>query len=122
MASISGIDWPLDAHGNHPLTELLLADFMVVDVSEPVAEDGCYFEIEQSLLKGAAYKTCGGRWLNDHSMDTFSHSWSTTATAPRLGSVSTTRRSLPLTSSPISLPRIQTRQRQDGRCPNDASQ
>jgi Domain of unknown function (DUF4331) len=64
------IDWPLDAHGNHPLTELLLADFMVVDVSKPFAEDGCYFEIEQSLLKGAAYKTCGGRWLNDHSMDT----------------------------------------------------
>jgi hypothetical protein len=64
------IDWPLDAHGNHPLTELLLADFMVVDVSKPFAEDGCYFEIEQSLLKGAAHKTCGGRWLNDHSMDT----------------------------------------------------
>ena len=64
------IDWPLDAHGNHPLTALLLADFMVVDVSKPFAEDGCYFEIEQSLLKGAAHKTCGGRWLNDHSMDT----------------------------------------------------
>ena len=33
------IDWPLDAHGAHPLTELLLADFMVVDVSKPYAED-----------------------------------------------------------------------------------
>jgi hypothetical protein len=26
-------DWPLDAQGRHPLTEILLADFMVVDVS-----------------------------------------------------------------------------------------
>jgi hypothetical protein len=64
------IDWPLDAHGTHPLTPLLLADFMVVDVSKPFAEDGCYFEIERMLLKGAAHQTCGGRWLNDHSMDT----------------------------------------------------
>ena len=63
------IDWPLDAQGNHPLTELLLADFMVVDVSKPFSADGCYFEIERMLLKGAAYKTCGGRWLNDDSMD-----------------------------------------------------
>src|SRR5260370_4307559 len=25
------VDWPLDQQGNHPLTELLLADFLVVD-------------------------------------------------------------------------------------------
>jgi hypothetical protein len=64
------IDWPLDAQGTHPLTELLLADFMVVDVSKPFSKDGCYFEIERMLLKGVAHATCGGRWLNDHSMDT----------------------------------------------------
>ena len=45
-------DWPPDAHGNHPLTELLLADFMVVDASKPYAEDS-YLEIERALLKGA---------------------------------------------------------------------
>ena len=28
-------DWPLDAGANHPLTELLLADFLVVDLSKP---------------------------------------------------------------------------------------
>ena len=62
-------DWPPDAKGTHPLTELLLADFMVVDVSKPFAEDDGYFEIERMLLKGAVHQTCGGRWLNDHSMD-----------------------------------------------------
>jgi hypothetical protein len=62
-------DWPPDAHGAHPLTEMLLADFMVVDVSKPYAEVS-YFEIEQALLKGATHNTCGGRSLNDDSMDT----------------------------------------------------
>lgn len=63
-------DWPPGAQGVHPLTELLLADFMVVDVSKPFAEDS-YLEIERMLLKGAPHRTCGGRWLNDDSIDTF---------------------------------------------------
>jgi Domain of unknown function (DUF4331) len=62
-------DWPLDEHGAHPLTELLLADFMVVDVSKPYAEDS-YFEIERALLKGASHETCGGRSPNDDITDT----------------------------------------------------
>ena len=63
-------DWPADAQGTHPLTEFLLADFMVVDVSKPFAEHS-YLEIEQMLLKGALHQTCGGRSLNDDSIDTF---------------------------------------------------
>ena len=62
-------DWPPDAHGAHPLTELLLADFMVLDVSKPYAEDS-YFEIERALLKGASHQSCGGRSLNDDVGDT----------------------------------------------------
>jgi hypothetical protein len=62
-------DWPLDEHGNHPLTELLLADFLVVDVSKPFAEVS-YFEIESAMLRGVAHQTCGGRWLNDDIVDT----------------------------------------------------
>jgi Domain of unknown function (DUF4331) len=62
-------DWPPDTNGAHPLTELLLADFMVVDVSKPYAEDS-YFEIERALLKGASHETCGGRSLNDDVADT----------------------------------------------------
>lgn len=63
-------DWPADAQGTHPLTEFLLADFMVVDVSKPFAEHS-YLEIEQMLLKCTLHQTCGGRSLNDDSIDTF---------------------------------------------------
>jgi Domain of unknown function (DUF4331) len=62
------IDWPLDQHGNHPLTELLLADFLVVDASKPFSETS-YFEIEQAMLEGRPHATCGGRWLNEDLVD-----------------------------------------------------
>ena len=62
------VDWPLDQHGNHPLTELLLADFLVVDASKPFCETS-YFEIEQAMLEGRAHATCGGRWLNQDLVD-----------------------------------------------------
>jgi hypothetical protein len=62
------IAWPLDEQGNHPLTELLLADFLVVDVSKPYSESSC-FEIEQALLHGRRPETCGGRSLNDDIVD-----------------------------------------------------
>ncbi|HVP34255.1 MAG TPA: DUF4331 family protein [Steroidobacteraceae bacterium] len=63
-------DWPLAANGTHPLTELLLADFMVVDVSKPFSEAST-LEIEQAMLKGTPHQTCGGRPLNDDCMETF---------------------------------------------------
>jgi hypothetical protein len=63
-------DWPLDHSGNHPLTELLLHDFLVVDVSKPFAEDS-YFEIEEAMLEGRAHATCGGRSLNEDVMDKY---------------------------------------------------
>jgi hypothetical protein len=62
------IDWPFDPHGNHPLTKLLLADFLVVDASKPFAETS-YFEIERSMLEGRTHVTSGGRWLNQDFMD-----------------------------------------------------
>lgn len=60
--------WPLDDQGNHPLTELLLADFLVVDMSKPYCEDSC-FEIERALLAGRPHATCGGRSPNDDIVD-----------------------------------------------------
>jgi hypothetical protein len=51
------------------LTELLLADYLVVDVSKPYAEDS-FFEIEQAMLQGQPHTTCGGRSLNDDIIDT----------------------------------------------------
>jgi hypothetical protein len=65
------IDWPPDEHGNHPLTELLLADFLVVDTSKPFTDDGGYLEIERALLSGRPHTTCGGRPLNDDIVDIF---------------------------------------------------
>jgi Domain of unknown function (DUF4331) len=62
-------DWLPDPHGGHRLTEFLMADFMAVDVSKPFAEDS-YLEIERRVLKGEQHHTCGGRWLNDDSIDT----------------------------------------------------
>lgn len=43
---------------------------MVIDLSKPFLEDS-YLEIERALLTDADHKTCGGRSLNEDSMDTF---------------------------------------------------
>ena len=64
------IDWPLDAEGTHPLTELVLADHLVVDISKPYAERGSFLEIEQAVRRGVTHQTCGGRAPNDDVMDT----------------------------------------------------
>ena len=64
------VDWPLLADGSHPLTELLLHDFLVVDVSKPFM-DGTSLEIERAMLAGRTPATCGGRWLNDNYMDSY---------------------------------------------------
>ncbi|GLS41506.1 hypothetical protein GCM10010869_71030 [Mesorhizobium tianshanense] len=61
-------DWPLDKNGTHPLTEMLLADFLVVDMSKSFDEDG-YLEIELAMLDGTEHKTCGGRWVNHDIVD-----------------------------------------------------
>jgi hypothetical protein len=76
-------DWPLDAEGIHPLCELLLTDFLVVDVTKPFDEDG-YLEIERALLRGAAPTTCGGRTLNHDMVDTFLTLLVTNGNGPRV--------------------------------------
>jgi hypothetical protein len=63
------VDWPLDENGAHPLTELVLADFLVVDVTKPYAEQGSFLEIELAAREGRAHETCGGRAPNDDVMD-----------------------------------------------------
>jgi hypothetical protein len=64
------VDWPADENGAHPLTELVLADFLVVDVTKPYAEQGSFLEIELAARAGRGHQTCGGRALNDDVMDT----------------------------------------------------
>ncbi len=64
------VDWPLDPDGVHALLELFRADFMVIDLSKPYAQQS-YFEIERSALKRMPHQTCGGRTLNDDALETF---------------------------------------------------
>ena len=61
--------WPIDESGTHPLTELLLQDFLIVDASKPYSERS-YFDIEMDALQGRTPSTCGGRSLNDNFIDT----------------------------------------------------
>ena len=63
-------DWPRDENGAHPLTELVLADFLVVDFTKPYAEQGSFLDIELATRAGRAHETCGGRAPNDDVMDT----------------------------------------------------
>ena len=63
-------DWPIGEDGSHPLTELVLADYLVVDVTKPHVEQGSFLEIELSARRGETHVTCGGRTLNDDVMDT----------------------------------------------------
>jgi hypothetical protein len=62
-------DWPADGNGAHPLTELVLADYLVVDVGKPYTEQGSFLEIELAAGEGRPHETCGGRSLNDDVMD-----------------------------------------------------
>ena len=77
------VDWPLDQVGNHPLTELLLHDFLVVDMSKPFSETS-FFEIEQAMLEGRAHTTCGGRWLNEDLVDTLLTLYVNAGKGPRI--------------------------------------
>ena len=63
-------DWAKEENGDHPLTDLVLADFLVVDVTKPYVEHGSYLEIELAARHGHEHQTCGGRTLNDDVMDT----------------------------------------------------
>src|SRR3954468_7929083 len=63
-------DWSGGGNGGHPLTELVLADFLVVDVTKPYVEQSSFLEIELAARQGREHQTCGGRTLNDDVMDT----------------------------------------------------
>ena len=62
-------DWS-SGNGSHPLTDLVLADFLVVDVTKPYVEQGSFLELELAARRGEPHETCGGRTLNDDVIDT----------------------------------------------------
>lgn len=51
------------------LADLLLNDFLVIDLAKPSGSDA-FFEIERALLDGRDHVTCGGRKPADDIMDT----------------------------------------------------
>jgi Domain of unknown function (DUF4331) len=61
-------DWPLGSGGRHPLRDIFVRDYLIVDVTHPFAPGG-FLEIERSLLDGQPNKTAGGRWLDDDILD-----------------------------------------------------
>jgi hypothetical protein len=77
------MDWPLGDNGAHPLTDLLLNDHLIIDVSKPYAEDS-FFEIERAVLQDSVHTTCGGRSLNDDVMDTLYTLLFSSGNAPRI--------------------------------------
>jgi hypothetical protein len=70
------VQWPT-TDGVHPLTELVLADHLVVDPSRPYVERGSFLEVERSVMGGRPHGTCGGRALNDDVIDTLYTFWVT---------------------------------------------
>jgi hypothetical protein len=64
------VDWPADDNGDHPLTSLVLADHLAVDIGKQYQEHGSFLEIERAVMGGREHGTCGGRALNDDVMDT----------------------------------------------------
>jgi len=64
------VDWAANENGDHPLTDLVLADYLVVDLTKPYQESGSFLEIELAAMHGREHETCGGRALNDDVMDT----------------------------------------------------
>ena len=64
------VDWSTNGNGGHPLTELVLADYLIVDLTKPYAEQGSFLEIELAARRGEPHETCGGRAPNDDVMDT----------------------------------------------------
>lgn len=60
--------WPLGPDGHHPLRDLLIDDFLILDLAHPFAP-GDFLEIERALIDSRPHKTAGGRWLDDDILD-----------------------------------------------------
>ena len=72
LAFFDGLDgdtaWPLQQDGRHPLRDLLLGDYLILDITRPFAP-GQFLKIEKAALAGRSPESCGGRWLDDDILD-----------------------------------------------------
>jgi len=62
------VDWPLEADGKHPLRDLLVDDYLILDLARPFVP-GSFLEIERAMLDGRPHESSGGRWLADDILD-----------------------------------------------------
>jgi hypothetical protein len=72
LAFFDGLDgdtaWQLEPDGRHPLRDLLMDDFLILDVAHAFAP-GSFLEIERALINKRLHTSAGGRWLDDDILD-----------------------------------------------------
>ena len=72
LAFWGGLDgktaWPLAPDGGHPLRDLIVKDFLILDLAHAFAPGG-FLEIERALVNNRPHKSGGGRWLDDDILD-----------------------------------------------------
>ena len=72
LAFFDGLDgktaWPLGPDGRHPLRDLLIGDFLILDLALEFVP-GSFLEIERSLIDNRPHESAGGRWLDDDILD-----------------------------------------------------
>ena len=102
------IDWPLQPDGTHPLTELYLGDYLVVDVAKPYAEDS-YLEIERLSYRAARTRPAVAGRSTTTQATRISRSSSRAGMARASATVSTRRLCERRTASPTCQRRTPTR-------------
>jgi hypothetical protein len=72
LAALDRLDghtaWPLCPDGRHPLRDLLIDDFLMLDLAHGFAP-GQFLAIERAMLDGRPAEGSGGRWLDDDILD-----------------------------------------------------
>ncbi|UVC17904.1 DUF4331 domain-containing protein [Mesorhizobium onobrychidis] len=72
LAFWDGLDsktaWPSEPDGRHPLRDLLMDDFLILDLGQAFAP-GSFLEIERALIDNRPHASAGGRWLDDDILD-----------------------------------------------------
>jgi hypothetical protein len=72
LAFFDGLDgrisWQPADEGRHPLRDLLIGDFLILDLAHPFAP-GNFMDIERATIEGRPHASAGGRWLDDDIWD-----------------------------------------------------
>ncbi|MBB3396999.1 MULTISPECIES: DUF4331 family protein [unclassified Rhizobium] len=72
LAFFDGLDgeiaWPPEADGRHPMRDMLMGDYLVLDLAHPFGI-GNFLEIERAVLEDRPHTNAGGRWLDDDILD-----------------------------------------------------